>query len=696
MNPKRFITSILAVVLLWACANIGNPEGGPFDVTPPRLIKAKPERGATAVSAQRIVLEFDEFVKLSGQDKIIISPPQHKPPIIVASGRTVSVKLADSLRPNTTYSVYFDDAVVDNNEDNPLENLEYSFSTGTHIDSMQFGGVVLDAETLEPVAGLAVGAYLSGAWQDSLVFKDSFPYGSKTNKQGRFVVRGLPDSLYRIFALKDDDNDYRYKKDAEGFAFLSTAFKTTKLDSIKTDTIRIDSIVRRDTLYRDSLVTYNHTYYYPNELVLRYFAPQNRRRGLERSNREDSLRITLDFAEELGEAPVLHSLDKPTDNPEALYYPTLSGRSVSYWLRDKELIGADSIRFTITYSKTDSLMQLVEQRDTLTFMKPRVKEERKKPKKDEDAKRAENSFKLSLSGASGILASTPKDSLILSANLPIDSLSEQSIRLEMTLDSVYKPQPYRLERDKLNTLRYNLLFERQYGAKYRVKIDSGVIHSIYGQVADSLHYEQSVEEENALGALLVKVEGLSAKDAYVAQLLDKGGNVLLSHALKPAEVKTDSLQAEVQLGDKPTNDKPKLEAKVSSSDGGKGDSAHNVDSLANASGTEEVTHETALAITFQDLKPDTYYLRMFVDDNADGLWTSGDYPHRLPELMFYSPDKYEVKKSFTTSEVWKPLSIPPSKQKPLDLLKTKPEEKRKRQDKNKEYYKRLDDKKRKH
>lgn len=756
MNPKRLITSILAIALLWACANIGNPEGGPFDVTPPRLIKAKPEPRSTGVTAQRLVLEFDEFIKISGQDKIIVSPPQHKPPIITANGRSISVKLLDSLRPNTTYSIYFDDAVVDNNEDNPLEDLDYTFSTGSKVDTMRLGGVVLDAENLEPISGLVIGAYVAGSWQDSLVFKESFPFASKTNKQGRFVVRGLQDTVYRIFALKDDDNDYRYKKDAEGFAFLSTPFKTTKLDSIKTDTIRIDSIVRRDTLYRDSLVTYNHTYYYPNELVLRYFKPQNQRRGLERSTREDSLRIVLDFIQPPKQAPLLRSIDKPTAAYEDLYYPIISGRSVTYWLRDKELIGADSIRFAIEYERTDSLMQISQQRDTLTFMKPRVKEDKKKPKKPNEEQVPENPFKLNFAGATGLMASTPMDSLSLRSNLPIQSLREGQIQLEVSLDSVYKAQPYRLQRDSLDALRYNLLFERQYGAKYRLRVDSGAIQSIYGHTSDSLKYEQSVEAENALGALQIRIEGLDTDRSCIVQLLDKGDKVLLSQALRPAPSTNEapgstSVDQGTNAEEKNKPQDPKLPNTSDAPQGlkptvnNKGTTSRatnkapqaktSSEALTNNSTAEEVHSTTSEAkqikdnqgnkvstdriipqgestnypkeenpnkakpgkawlVEFKALKPDTYYLRMFVDDNADGQWTSGDYPSRLPEAMYYSPEKYEVKKSFTTSETWKPLALPLNKQKPLDLLKNKPEEKRKREDKNKEYYKRLEDKKR--
>lgn len=535
---------------------------------------------------------------------------------------------------------------------------------------MQIGGLVLDAETLEPIAKLVVGAYPDSGWRDSLVIQEGFPFAGKTDKQGRFVIRGLRDTTYRIFALKDDDNDFRYNPYAEGFAFLSKQFKTSKLDSIKTDTIRIDSIVRRDTLHRDSLVTYNHTYYYPNDIVLRYFSPKSRRLGLERSGREDSLRINLEFSEELQQAPILHSLDKVAQAPDALYYTSLDKHTATYWLKDKELINADSIRFAITYSKTDSLMQIVQQSDTLTFMRPRSKSEsKKKPKGEEQAQGGgPKPFQLTFSGAKGIEASTPQDSLILTSNLPIQGLNTSHIRLEASADSIYTPQPYRLQRDSLKGLQYSLHFERKYAWKYRVRIDSAGIHSIYGHPCDSIVFEQRVEEEKNLGALQIRLEGLDNKLNYIAQLLDKGGNPLRSLSVQMASKPLDSLTTLAK------------------------DSLAPSDSLPTASPAPTTL---AWQVEFTDLKPDTYYLRMFVDDNGDKVWTSGAYPERLPELMLYSPEKYEVKKSFTTSETWKPYALPAHKQKPLELLRTKPEEKKKRENKNIEYYQRLEDKKRK-
>ena len=244
---------------------------------------------ATGVNTHHFTLTFDENVKLSSQtDKIIVSPPQREAARITANGHHVSIILSDSLRPSTTYSFYFDDVIVDNNEDNPLENFGYLVSTGERIDSMQLAGRVIDALTFEPINGLIVGAYPEEKINDSTLRLHPFPFVSKTNKMGFFTMRGLPNSSYKVFATRDNDANYQYSDRSEGLAFSAQTYKTTLRDSMRTDTIRIDSIVRRDTLHRDSLVTYPYTYYYPQDIALRYSVAQVERRGLERHSRLDS------------------------------------------------------------------------------------------------------------------------------------------------------------------------------------------------------------------------------------------------------------------------------------------------------------------------------------------------------------------------------------------------------------------------
>lgn len=638
---KALLASIL-LYTLWSCANIGNPEGGPYDMTPPRLVKATPDNRATGVSDVRMSLHFDEYVKLNNQsEKILISPPQLKAPIISANGKSIHIRMQDSLLPETTYSIYFDDAVVDNNEDNPLTNFSYTFSTGATIDSMQISGVVLDAQTLEPVSALIVGAHYAQGYSDTTIRHSVPRFATRTDKMGRFTLRGLKDSTYRVFALQDVDNNYLYNLPTEGIAVDQLLHRTSLLDSIKTDTIRIDSIVRRDTLYRDSLVTMAHTYYYPDHLVLRYATSGQHQMGLDRAERIDSNLLRLSFLSRPDTLPVLKSLDFPERSASQVYVPVRSQKVVDYWLTDSVMIGMDSLRFALSYAKTDSLGAVHVQTDSLTLHKPRSR-------KGKDSNTVANPFRLSIAGAKGLVATTPADSLVLSMSLPARELTERSMHLVEIADSVETPISFGLEQLSDEQLSYHITFPRKYGHRYKLTIDSAAVQSIYGHVAIAQQYEQKIANEAELGALEVSL--INAQPNSYVQLLDKSGEPLLTQLVE--FVPADSTQA---------------------------------DSLA---------VERAM-VRFIDLKPEEYYLRMYVDADGDGLWSAGTYPTSAPEMMYYSPATYAVKKSFTTAEEWKVGALPLSQQKPQNLRKAKPEEVKKREDKNIEYYKTQESKKKK-
>ena len=130
MKRRKYTFNIvfLAIVLIYSCASPGTPDGGPFDETPPRFIGSSPRPGETSSKAKKISMEFDEIVKIEkAAEKVIISPPQLEQAEIKANGKKIQVELFDTLKPNTTYTIDFSDAIVDNNEGNPLGNFAFMF-----------------------------------------------------------------------------------------------------------------------------------------------------------------------------------------------------------------------------------------------------------------------------------------------------------------------------------------------------------------------------------------------------------------------------------------------------------------------------------------------------------------------------------------------------------------------------------------
>ena len=128
---RRLLGVALTGGILYSCASVGRIEGGAYDETPPLFIKGTPVPGALHTQKKKVVLEFDEFIKLDKpSEKIVISPPQVQQPEVKSNGKKVIITLQDTLKAHTTYTIDFGDAIQDNNEGNPLENFFYTFSTG--------------------------------------------------------------------------------------------------------------------------------------------------------------------------------------------------------------------------------------------------------------------------------------------------------------------------------------------------------------------------------------------------------------------------------------------------------------------------------------------------------------------------------------------------------------------------------------
>jgi hypothetical protein len=218
------IASILLVQLIGSigCANIVPPGGGDRDSIPPVLLGAVPKDSSINVTQQKITFTFNEFVELkNASEKILISPYPSTQPIIEYKLRTVTVKLKDSLLPNTTYTIDFGNAVVDLNESNPLEDLQYVFSTGNTIDSNELNGRVVLAETGKTDSTMFALLYTNQ--EDSTVAKERPRYVARVDSDGNFSFKNLPAGKFYVYALLDADGNKKYNQAAEQFAFLDSS-----------------------------------------------------------------------------------------------------------------------------------------------------------------------------------------------------------------------------------------------------------------------------------------------------------------------------------------------------------------------------------------------------------------------------------------------------------------------------------------
>jgi hypothetical protein len=213
-----FLIVVLNLIGGAGCAVIVPPTGGPRDSIPPKLVTVFPHDSSLNFTGSRIVFNFDEFVVLdNAQQNLIISPTPKLNPIIDSKLRTITIKLKDTLQPNTTYFFDFGKSIKDNNEGNILKNFYYVFSTGSYLDSLEFGGNVIVAETGKKDSTLIV--VLHKKLDDSAVVNDRPRYAVRVDSTGSFMFHHLAPGIYNVFALKDEGGSKRYLSKSQLFAF---------------------------------------------------------------------------------------------------------------------------------------------------------------------------------------------------------------------------------------------------------------------------------------------------------------------------------------------------------------------------------------------------------------------------------------------------------------------------------------------
>ncbi len=225
MNYRGLISAAAIIVIITinlisgsGCANVIPPQGGPRDSLPPQLQKASPGDSTRNFTGNKIVFTFDEFVDLqSVQENLTVSPLPKINPSVDFKLNTVTIKIKDTLEPNTTYSLNFGDAIKDYNEGNVLKKFTYTFSTGPYIDSLEINGKLILAETGKTDSTLII--MLHSSSDDSAVVKEKPRYITRPDANGNFVFKNLPPKTFYIYALKDEGSTRRYFNDKQLFAF---------------------------------------------------------------------------------------------------------------------------------------------------------------------------------------------------------------------------------------------------------------------------------------------------------------------------------------------------------------------------------------------------------------------------------------------------------------------------------------------
>ena len=517
---RKAFPVVTLVVMLYSCASIGRPDGGPYDETPPRFIGSTPAAGALNNQRTKVSLLFDEFIKLEkATEKVVVSPPQVQQPEIKTSGKRIQVNLLDSLKANTTYTIDFSDAIVDNNEGNPLGNFTFTFSTGTQIDTMEVSGTVLDASNLEPIKGILVG--LHSNLNDSAFTKLPFDRVARTDSRGRFSIRGVAPGKYRIYGLMDADQTFTFNQKSEVIAFNDSLIIPRMEERIRMDTAWVDSLTY------DTIVERKYMHYLPDDLILRAFKEFNYSQYLIKSERLVPQKFTFYFAGQADTLPTLKGLN--FDERDAFVIEkNPRNDTIHYWVKDSLLFKQDTLAISLTYLYTDTLNPLGSRTDTLNlvskqkYKKEEPEKKKKKKKKDEEDEPEPTKFLPVNVGAPSSM--DVYGSISLTFDEPIARFDSAAIHLKEKVDTLWKDIPFEFEQDSLNLKRFNLYYDWEPGNEYEFSVDSTAFHGIYGLFTDKIKQGFKVRKLEEYASITFLVTG--ADSTAFVELLDAQDKVV--------------------------------------------------------------------------------------------------------------------------------------------------------------------------
>ena len=622
------IASLISIFILHSCANIARPGGGPFDEEPPIFLNSKPYPNQVNVYPKKIELHFVDNIKLDNPfTKVIVSPPQKTAPIIKSNAKTVTIELKDSLKANTTYTIDFTDAVRDNNEGNILNNFSIAFSTGNVIDSLKISGTLLSAENLEPQSGIIVGIHSD--LSDSAFVSKPFERIGKSDEQGRFNIYNITPGTYKVYALKDINSNYMFDLPGEDIAFLDSLIVPNVEIMMHNDTVFSLNKSSRSAkkladnmnvgLSTDSVRRIPVPHYYPDNLVLRTFNENKKTLYLEKSERESPEKLNIYFSAPQDSTVILTPINFD-DTDWAVIENSKKNDTLHVWVKDSMIFKIDTLKFAVTHQYTDTLKQLSIKTDTINFVQrnkaqAEKKSEKSKSKKNKDEEISADSVKIEFISFKDNISSSMDIGVRpkLTLPVPIADIDKEMFHVMQKVDTLFVDQEFEIRPSKDNEREFEIRTKLSPGESYRITIDSAAVNNIYGLHNNLYNKSFTVKKVEDYSSLVFDITGVEG-DAFVEVL---------------------------NSSDKPV-------AKATVKDG---------------------------QAKFPHLKPGTYYARIVLDKNNNGVYDTGDYALGIqPDEVYYYNMPIELKEFWRVKQDWNINSLPLTKQKPLEITKNKPKE----------------------
>lgn len=510
------------------CANTTTPpSGGPKDTIAPVLVKVSPLPGTVNVPAKKTKLRFtfDEYVKIKDVNGVFLSPPQEKRPKAVIRGKSLEVTFEAGLDSNTTYTLSLTGALADNNEGNPFPGYTLVFSTGSQIDSMCLTGLVQDCNTLMPVKGATVMLYKDHS--DSAVFLQRPVAAAKTDDWGFFSIRNIQDTLYRVYAVKDENNNNRYDPDNERIAFL-------------------DTLLRPGIVYNDSLYEFRQFDMKDTALCLARNAQVELNLFRERPSKQFIVkkeRVGLRTAYLTFMAPdaVIHDMRiKGLPREKLISQFNLQRDSLELWVNDQRKM-PDTLQLLINYDKTDSTGRLLPTEETVKLAIG--KELRAELNKLQNVRDRKHEDTIAVMTTKADATTVEQYGYEIEFKYPLIEEAWDSLRFRSVNPRQQEsPGKVRVVRDSTNLRHYSVFPEdpMQPGYEYYLKIPYRKFRDVNGYYNDSTELKVSLPNDDKLSSIALELSGV--RNQYIIDLLtekrdkvvrsfiiDKDGTVLFPY-----------------------------------------------------------------------------------------------------------------------------------------------------------------------
>lgn len=511
---KKFIRNFLpaipvamilgSVIFSHSCANTTTPPtGGPKDTIPPVIVEVNPLLGQINVPRHKTKLEikFDEYVVVKDPKSLFLSPPLEKSAQFKLKGKSVVVFFENDLDSNKTYTLDVTNAIADNNEGNMFPGFTLVFSTGERIDSMMVTGVVQDCNTLNPIKGATVMLYKDHA--DSAVFLKRPDAAVKTDDWGFFCLRNIQDTVYRVYAVMDENNNNKYEAENERIAFLDTLFRPVKMvsDSLP-ELMKYDMKDTVNCLARNT------------ELELNVFKEKPTKQLIVNKERIGERTAYITFMAPYAQIDSIWIKGVPKEKLITQF--NLVQDSLEIWINDPKP-QPDTLFLNVKYMKTDTLGLLNSFTEEIKLAKPKSLLVGKAAKKD--IKKEDTTCVFTLDAKP---EQVEQYGFVMEFKYPVvkeafDSIIFRSINPRQQ-EATGK---FKVIQDTLNLRKYTLMPQEKLlpGWEYFMKIPHRKFTDINGFYNDSTEVKVSLPNDDKLSSISLVLTGV--KNKYIVDLLNE-------------------------------------------------------------------------------------------------------------------------------------------------------------------------------